>query len=307
MHPSGLAAFDNLPNAPYQNATGAIVHAWRPAHWFTVQYEVGRDALRADVGAAGLNFSRGGFQGAEGFTANAEWWIENVREELDAAGEYFIDKPAGKLYYITNGTGSPLPSATDAFVATRHTVLFNLTGTAEAPVTGVTLSGLVLRDTKESYLNPHGQPSGGDWTLPYVASVTMDTTVNTSINGCQFTRLDGLGVAVLGRNRLVALTNNDFEWLGGSAVVLWGRTAQNLNKNGSRTLPSAFHPNGPDGTALDVPLDTLIVGNSAHDLGVWQKQSSFVFQAVSARTVLRGNVVCVNCPNSQQFPCTARV
>jgi hypothetical protein len=37
MHPSGLAALDNLPHAPYHNATGAVIHAWRPAHWFTVQ------------------------------------------------------------------------------------------------------------------------------------------------------------------------------------------------------------------------------------------------------------------------------
>ena len=39
----------------------------------------------------------------------------------------------------------------------------------------------------------------------------------------------------------------------------------------------------------DVPLSTVIVGNSAHDLGVWQKQSSLLFQAIAAKTVLRGD------------------
>ena len=65
---------------------------------------------------------------------------------------------------------------------------------------------------------------------------------------------------------------NDFEWIGGSAIVLWGRTARALDEAGTRLLPmtTVFHPNGPDGRAMDVPLDTLIEGNVAHDLGVWQ-------------------------------------
>lgn len=229
-------------------------------------------------------------QGAEGFNANAEWWIENVREELDSPGEFFIDFEAGELLYITNGTGSALPSSNDSFVGTRHQVLFNLSGTADAPVVGVSLSGLVLRDARESFLEPHGLPSGGDWALPYIAAVTVDGTVGTSITNCLFTRLDGIAVALLGHNRDVVIRGNDFEWLGGSAVVLWGRTDRRLNENGTRTLPSAFHPNGPSGLSLDVPLDTVIEGNSAHDLGMWQKQSSLLFQAVSARTTLRGNV-----------------
>ena len=101
MHPSGLANLEQLPHAPYRNTSGAVLHAWRPAHWFTVQYtvssnvsiDVDRHAVlpgdssinKAHTGASesGLDFVRGGFQGAEGFSSNAEWWIEGVEEELD--------------------------------------------------------------------------------------------------------------------------------------------------------------------------------------------------------------------------------
>ena len=51
-----------------------------------------------------------------------------------------------------------------------------------------------------------------------------------------------------------------------------------------------FHPQGPDSRELDVPLDTEIEGNEAHDLGLWQKQSSLLFQAMAARTIMRRNV-----------------
>ena len=95
MHPSGLASLEQLPHAPYKNASGAVLHAWRPAHWFTVQYavapNVSTEVLKGDssvnkeqTSASSLDFARGGFQGAEGFSSNAEWWIEGVEEELDA-------------------------------------------------------------------------------------------------------------------------------------------------------------------------------------------------------------------------------
>ena len=285
MHPSGLGSLQLLPHAPYaQPQTGGgsgVLHAWRPAHWFTVQY-----AFQSS--SAGLNFTRGGFQGAEGFNSNAEWWVEGVREELDAKAEFFYDEPAGKLLFINNGTTAlPLPSA--VFVATKHKTLFNLTGSAMHPVVGVTLRGLVLRDTKETFLDPHGTPSGGDWALQYSAAVTMDGVHSSTVEGCLFTRLDGLAIELLGHNRDILIKDNDFEYIGGSAIVLWGRTSALLNEAGTRRLPAGPHPHGPDGRGLDVPLSTVIVGNSAHDLGVWQKQSSLLFQAIAAKTVLRGN------------------
>lgn len=98
MHPSGLANLQQLPHAPYTHTSGAVLHAWRPDHWFTVQYTVTPtvsddvDRNVTDAGskdhngdtASSLDFERGGFQGAEGFNSNAEWWIEGVEEELDA-------------------------------------------------------------------------------------------------------------------------------------------------------------------------------------------------------------------------------
>ena len=107
-------------------------------------------------------------------------------------------------------------------MATEHRCLFNISGTREDPVKGVTISGLVtspaikkvyhrtsfsemdcvllqvLRDTKESFLEDHGTPSGGDWSLPYVAAVTMDGVESISIADCLFTRMDGIAIELLG-------------------------------------------------------------------------------------------------------------
>ena len=51
-----------------------------------------------------LSWTKGGFQGARGSDAGAEWYVENIKEELDFPNEYFYDKAAKKLYYVANST-----------------------------------------------------------------------------------------------------------------------------------------------------------------------------------------------------------
>lgn len=43
-----------------------------------------------------------GVQGAEGHSSGAEWFIEDVIEELDAPNEFFYDKEAKELYLYYN-------------------------------------------------------------------------------------------------------------------------------------------------------------------------------------------------------------
>ncbi len=52
---------------------------------------------------------------------------------------------------------------------------------------------------------------------------------------------------------------------------------------------------GPNGTVGDQPRFTTVKYNYAHELGIWEKQSSFFFQAQSAQTTLLGNMCVVMC------------
>lgn len=75
-----------------------------------------------------------------------------------------------------------------------------------------------------------------------------------------------------GRNADAQIVNSSFYLTGESAIVLLGKT------------------NFIDGTAGEFPTGTKIVGNYARALGVYGKQISFVFQALSARTTIEGNI-----------------
>ena len=166
-------------------------------------------------------------------------------------------------------------------------VLLNYSGTQAKPVTDVSIRGITLRDTAYTYLDPHGAPSGGDWAIQRTGAVTIEGTSGATIDSSLFTRLDGLGVFISGFNRGLTIQNSTFEWLGGSAMASWGDTSYAMNANGSRTIP---WPRGPDARGGNQPIGTKILNNIVNDIGIWQKQSSFWFQATTAQSLVKGNV-----------------
>ena len=110
-----------------------------------------------------------------------------------------------------------------------------------------------------------------------------------TISDCLFTRLDGLGIFVGGYARGLVISGNEFAFLGGSAIAAWGDTSEALNANGTRALPTGYKI-GPDGRGGNQPRGTRVVGNLCREIGLWEKQSSLWFSAVSANATVEGNV-----------------
>ena len=138
-------------------------------------------------------------------------------------------------------------------------------------------------------MQPMSLPSGGDWALQRSAALVLRGTQGLSVARCLFARLDGSGVLLEGYHRNASVSQNEFVEIGDSAIVAWGETSAALNANGTWRLPHGWHV-GPDARGGEQPWDTHVVGNIARELGLFQKQSSFFFQAISARSVVAGNV-----------------
>ena len=101
-----VADRSKLPNQPYKNATGAIVQTWRPAHWASWMFEVGKYDEKTNT----FEFSKGRFQGARGNKNGDVLYIENVMEELDYPNEWYYDSRTSKLYFFYNATSGTPPS-----------------------------------------------------------------------------------------------------------------------------------------------------------------------------------------------------
>ena len=66
-----------------------------------------------------------------------------------------------------------------------------------------------------------------------------------------------------------------------------GDTSYNMTEDGNISTP---YPIGPDGRGGNQPRGCQIVGNIVSEVGMWEKQSSAWFQAVTAQTNISGNV-----------------
>lgn len=216
-------------------------------------------------------FTRGGQQEARGGGGNT-FYVENAPELLDALGEWYYDVDTRLLSFAGNGTGDA-PDGAATLVATQLAALVRLTGSAAAPVAGVTLSGLTFAHTAVDYMLPYVVPSGGDWSTADNGAVRLSGTEGAVVDGCTFDAPGGIAVMISGYNRAARVTRNEFKWTGSSAIVSIGLGGGSL-----------------DGGAPDFPEGTLIEGNLAREISVLVKQSGFYYAGMSANATLRGNV-----------------
>ena len=270
--------------AGYAHPEDAVVQSWRGGgRWFTQQWQVTHYVAQNHT----LMFDRRtGMQGGEGMTDSGQWWIENVLEECDDAREYYYDRRTHKLYYNPNAT-SDGPTGDERWVATQQRVLININGSMQRPVVNVTIAGLSFADTRYTYLDPHGMPSGGDWALQRSGAITAEGTERLNITHNEFVNIDGVGISLNGYHRNATITRNDFSLVGDSAMAAWGHTGSCLNENCTQKLPYKV---GPDARGGEQPHGTLVARNLVREIGLWQKQSSFWFQATTAATRLVENV-----------------
>ena len=152
-------------------------------------------------------------------------------------------------------------------------------GSQESPVVNLTLSGLVFTATRPTFMDPRSNPSGGYWSLERSGAVLLQGTIGATVANCTFVRLDSNALFLSGFNRNCLIAQNQFSWLGQSAIAAWGLTIYN------------------DGTNGDQPRGTVVWGNWIHEIGHYQKQSSCYFQAESAQTLLSSNI-CFNIPRA---------
>ena len=287
--PSGLDTGSSLAGRlPYATTSQLIVGSWRLAHWYSWFFGV------AAINGSVLTFGEpgpigGGHQGGEGCEEGQEYFVQGVKEELDAPNEFWHDPVAGVLYLAPNASdagpdGSPPASLSLPFL---HT-FFSLAGSEEDPVRNVSWTGLTFTGGRPTFMEAaRGQPSGGDWALERLGALLLEGTEDVSVSECLFTRIDGNAIFLSGYNRRAVIDRNEFVWLGQSAIASWGRTDE------------------WDGTGGQQPRHTAVTGNVAYEIGIIQKQSSFYFQAASCENTLSGNIV-YNIPraaSSRPRPC----
>ena len=266
----------------------AIFYIHHSQGWNAFWWEIGD---QIDLKRGNISLGKGGNQGGRVWTYTTDlnhnavtnlpimagsWYIDNVLGALDMETEWFYDKDNGILYYWPNNTKagqSPIDTGIDLVIGNLSHLFELKAESMDNPLFNVTFEDILFRDTRYTYLDKWGTPSGGDWALYNGGAFHLENTTNCSILSNSFHRLDGNCIALSGYNRNTSIIRNDFSYIGDNIVGLWGKTKDY------------------DGTDGQQPRFTTIAENYVHDIGLYQLQSSLLFQARSCQTIMYGNIV----------------
>jgi hypothetical protein len=251
----------------------AVIHIFQGWEWGNLQWR-----LKAiDYDGRAIWFGAGGFQmGAKYFEdpakieADSRFFIENVFEELDAPGEWYLDVKAGILYDL------PEPGVDMAVARVEAPLLEQLVrfaGTQDAPVRHIAIEGFHLTQTASTFLEPYDIPSLSDWAIHRGGTVFLEGTRDCAVRNCWFDAVGGNAVFISNYNRNATVTGCKFTETGDSAVCLVG------------TLGAT------NGTRRAFPYECTVSNNLIHDCGVFGKQIAGVYISRAKRITAAHNTI----------------
>lgn len=201
------------------------------------------------------------------------FFVENIKEELDQIGEWYLDEDANKLYYKPNSTNA-LVAGKVRLEAPLLSTLVHLRGAKHNPVSDVSFEGIVFQHSEPTTMRQYYIPSCGDWSIYRGGMIYIEGGAERlNFHNNILDAPGGNGIFAFGYLKDSNFTLNEFRWVGNSAIAFVGRPA--------------LH----DVTGGFYPQDNLIHGNHAHDTGVYDFESSFYFEAIAGHNTVRNNIM----------------
>jgi len=282
-----------------------IVHAFQSHNWGNMQYRIKDIDRKEDK----ILLAEGGWQlqrayGIGGGAKKSSWfYIENIFEELDVAGEWFLDTGANLLYYY--------PVAGVNLAETRVEVpvvkdLVQIKGSKESPVRNIRFRGFRFTQSSLTFMEEYEPLARGDWAIHRGGAIFMEGTENCIIEDCDFEFLGGNGVFMSAYNRNNQVKNCRFVHTGESAVCLVGspsavRFYQTWDdreidgKDWDEMRKNMDMEPGP--LTADYPKNCVVENCIMHDFGDFGKQVAGVYISMSHQIRVSHNTI-YNCPRA---------
>jgi hypothetical protein len=260
-------------NKSWTHPEEAEIHIFQEAYWGNLQWRLkGIDHEKHSIW-----FGEGGQQIGAKWDKNparvggrSRYFIENVFEELDSPGEWFLDKRTNILYYYAE-PGVDLKTA--LIEVPRLEQIIHFSGTQNSPVTNIAIKGIRFAHALSTYMSGYDVPSLSDWSIHRGGTVFAEGTRQCSVQDCWFDAVGGNGIFVNNYNREFSVKGCKFTETGDSAMCFVGDLAQT---NGAQR---AF------------PYECQASNNLVHDCGVYGKQIAGVYISRAKRITASHNLI----------------
>jgi len=200
--------------ARWADPKGGYIHAMHQAMWGGFHYVITGKDDKGNVTYEGgwQNNRRMGMHGKYRF-------VENIFEELDAPGEWFLNSKTRTLYFYPP-QGLDLAKAVVEGVRLRHLVEFR--GTDKQPVKFVTLRGITFRHAARTFMDTKEPLLRSDWTTYRGGAIFVTGSEDCAIEDSFIDQVGGNAVFASNYNRRFAVRGCHIAGAGANGVAFVG-------------------------------------------------------------------------------------
>ncbi len=201
----------------WSEPAGGYIHAMHKYLWGGYQYVI------TGKNADGTLRYEGGWQNNRPMGMHDQYrYVENIREELDAPGEWYQDRQKHLLYFYPPA-GADLSQA--RVELDRLNGLIVLRGTAARPVGGLGFSGFIFQNVSRTFMETREPLLRSDWRIYRGGALLVEGAEDCRIEDCMFEAVGGNAICVSRYNRRVSIRACDIRQAGASGVVFVGDPA----------------------------------------------------------------------------------
>ncbi|MBO0590246.1 PDZ domain-containing protein [Cellulophaga sp. E16_2] len=269
----------------WKNPKGAFFHALHNGRWGGFHFRI------SGVNEKGEAILEGGHQNNRASKPHEEFrMIENVFEELDGAGEWFLDKTTDKLYYWPS---QGVNLETNTFEVSVLKDLIQVVGTLENPVKNVSISNITFENTQRTFMETYEPLLRSDWNIYRGSAIFFEGTENCNVVNSEFTNLGGNVIMASKYNKGLTIKGNHIHECGASAVSFIGDASAVRSPafNYGAYVPLTEMDTIPGPKNDLYPRECLVEDNLIHRIGRIEKQTAGVQIAMAMDITVRHNSI----------------
>ena len=256
--------------ARWSDPAGGYFHAMHPARWGDFTWRItGKDAHNQVS-------LEGGWQNNRGAAAHEKIrFVENIFEELDAPGEWYLNFKTHTLYFYPPA-GLDLKHA--VVEATRLRTLVEFRGDEEHPVKWITLRGLIFRQAARTVMDTKEPLVRSDWAIYRGGAIFFNGAEDCTLADSFLDQVGGNGVFVNNYNRRVIIRGIQIAKAGASGICFVGdpQAARSVLFNYGQIHELAEIDRTPGPKTDNYPADCLVDDCLIHLTGRVEKQTAGV-------------------------------
>ncbi|HXR04259.1 MAG TPA: PDZ domain-containing protein [Verrucomicrobiae bacterium] len=256
--------------ARWADPEGGYYHAMHPALWGDFTWRITGKETNGGVQL------EGGWQNNRGAAAHLQIrFVENIFEELDAPGEWFLNSKTHTLYFYPP---AGLDLKTAVVEATRLRTLVEFRGDEQHPVKWITLRGLTFRQAARTVMDTKEPLLRSDWAIYRGGAIFFNGAEDCALEDSFIDQVGGNAVFVNNYNRRITVRGTQIAKAGASGICFVGdpQAARSPLFNYGRVQRLEEIDRTPGPKSDNYPADCLVDDCLIHLTGRVEKQTAGV-------------------------------